>query len=125
MPKDDEFGPDQSAFLPIWDFDKQGDFIGTVAAKDSVVTTGIDGEQRPTDLFTIVSQDGERFSVWGNAVFSRVLPRHIGHRIKIIDKGKQGLDNNRELHYFEIRCATCTAQGRAMSDAGMTTADAQ
>jgi hypothetical protein len=117
-------GDDQSAFLPVYDFGK-GDFVGTVAGQDSVITTGLDGEPRPTDLFTLVDENGERWTVWGSAVLSRVLSRHIGHRVKISDAGTQPLENGRDLHYFDVRCATCTAQGRNISGPGMTSADAQ
>lgn len=115
----DEFGVDRAEFLPTWPRDdKTGDFvkpfIGTILDKVTVTDVpGIDGGERDVDLYTVVDDDGERWSLWASGMLERVLPPHIGHRVKIDDEGKEDrVGKVGQLRRFTVRCATCTAEGK-------------
>lgn len=117
MASQDEFGGDRAAFLPQWDFTK-GAFVGHVAGQRLVNDVeGIDGTPRDVPIFRLITDDGEPFELWGSGMLSRVLPEHVGHRVKIEDKGKEPLGDGRELHTYDVRCATCTAAERALAGA--------
>lgn len=107
-PIDDEFGPDRSAFLPAWKFADDGPFTGTILTSRIVQgLVGLDRSPRDVPLFTIVSDDGERFSLWGSGMLSRVLPEHMGHRVRITDSGLEPQGDGTNLRVFDVRCATC------------------
>lgn len=113
--KIDEFGQDRAAFLPSWDFAANPVLVGTVTEREKVegVTSEITGETRDVDLYTVATDDGEPFTVWGSGVLARALPKHIGHRVRIEDKGiDTSRPAGRQPRMFEVRCATCTAEGK-------------
>lgn len=114
-----EFGDDRAEFLPPWPRDpKSGDFVetfvGNIVSKDTVKdVAGLDGgEPRDVDLYTVADENGEQFTIWGGGMLARVLPPHIGHRVRIEDLGKELLPDGKSLRRFDVRCATCTAAGK-------------
>jgi hypothetical protein len=110
----DDFGGDRAAFLPQWDFGKAGAFTGHLAGMRVVPDVeGLNGT-RDVPMFRLITDDGEPFELWGSGMLSRVLPEHLGHRVRITDSGKTELDDNRQLHVYDVRCATCTAADRAL-----------
>lgn len=113
MAQDEEFGPDRAAFLPTWDFGNVNPFIGHVLTSRVVNDiVGLSGQPRDVTIFTIASDDGERADLWGSGMLERVLPEHIGHRVRIDDKGLEPQDDGTSLRVFDVRCATCTAAER-------------
>lgn len=114
-PVDDEFGGDRAPFLPSWDFEKDPILIGTVVTSEVVrnVASRLSGDIRDVELFTI-EQDDEagRVTVWGSGMLARILPAHVGHRVRIESKGVETQQDKQQLRVFDVRCATCTAAGR-------------
>lgn len=111
----EDFGADRAEFLPTWDFAKTPTFTGTITDRETVhdVASQLSGEIRDVDLYTLVSDgDGQPYTVWGSGMLARVLPRHVGHHVKITDKGLKQQTDKTQLRVYEVRCATCTAEGR-------------
>lgn len=111
----DEFGGDRAAFLPQWEFEKAGTFTGHVVGSRLVQDVEGLGGVRDVPIFRLITDDGEPFELWGSGMLSRVLPEHVGHRVRITDEGKTELDDNRQLHVYDVRCATCTATEAALA----------
>jgi hypothetical protein len=104
------WGEDVAAFAPSWNFEKDGSvLVGRIIEQDSAEVEGIGGEVREVPKFLLVTDDGERFNVWGSAVLSRVLPKHIGHRVRIEDKGTEEMGGGQSFRYFDVRCSDHTS----------------
>lgn len=106
-----EFGADRGEFLPVWP--KEKTFTGSILSREVVENVaGLDGRERDVDLYTVVDDNGEKFSIWGSGMLERVLPQHVGHRVRIEDKGLKDAGGGKSLREYDIRCATCTKEGR-------------
>lgn len=116
--KTDEFGTDRAAFLDGWPKDSKGNFakpfVGTILDSEVIEDVeGLGGQARDVPLFTVVDDDGAKWTIWGSGMLARVLPRHVGHRVRIEDKGLgERREDGTQLRSFDVRCATCTAEGR-------------
>ncbi len=107
--KDAEWGPDQAAFLPSWDFGKP--FVGTILSSRMVENVaGLGGTARDVPIFTVVDEQGERWSIWGSGMLSRVLPEHVSHFVRITDKGLDPQGDGTSLRIFDVRCKTDAAK---------------
>jgi hypothetical protein len=73
-----------SGFTPTWDFDEQGDLVGTFTG---TVTRDIKGEDRVLHQFVV---DGEEYEAWGAAILnSRLADVDEGTDVKVIKTGKK------------------------------------
>lgn len=108
----EEFGDDRGEFLPVWPKGKT--FIGNILSREVVpdVTSELSKVARDVDLYTVVDGDGTKWSIWGSGMLERILPAHIGHRVRIEDKGLKDAGGGKSLREYDVRCATCTAEGR-------------
>lgn len=113
-PAADDFGEDRAPFLPSWDFETDPVLVATILSKEVVegVRSNLSDDTRDLDLFTVVTDDGERFTVWGGGMIGRVFNGHMGHRVRAENKGLKQQEDKTQLRVFDIRCATCTAEGR-------------
>jgi hypothetical protein len=105
-PEAEEWGDDQAAFLPTWSYNDNGPLIGTIESMRTVPDVqGLGGEARDVPIFTIVTDEGERFSQWGTGMLARVLPDLVGQRVKIEDRGLEPQPGGTSLRIFDVRVA--------------------
>lgn len=114
----DEWGDDRGVFLPTWRFDgpeaNGNPFVGVVLSDRLVKgVAGLDGTERDVTLYTLAPEDStEQFTLWGSGMLERILPEHIGHRVKITDNGLAPQAGGTSLRMFDVRCSTCTRTGK-------------
>lgn len=71
-------------FAPMWDFEEQGDLIGTFKG---TVVKDIKGEKRTLHEFEV---DGKEYQAWGAAILnSRLEDIEPGTRVKVVDTGNR------------------------------------
>lgn len=69
-------------FPPVWDFEDQGDLVGTFLGTDIINAKGKD---RTLHSFEV---DGETVNVWGTAILdSRLADVDDGSRVKVVKTG--------------------------------------
>lgn len=111
---DDDWGESVSGLLPAWKFEDYGNLIGTLIDRHMQEAPGLDGKTREVGLNTFVVENNpdpetspnDQYVVWDSAVLERVLPLHVGHRMKIVDLGTEPGERGRTLHRYDVFCAT-------------------
>lgn len=101
---DEEWGDDEAVFLPIWDHEKSGPLIGLLDSMRVVPDVkGLGGTARDVPIFTVITDDGERYSQWGTGMLARVLPDLVGKRVRIEDRGLEPQGGGTSLRIFDVR----------------------
>ena len=86
-----------SGFTPTWDFDEQGDLIGTF---EGTTTRSIKGEDRVFHLFTV---EGEEVEAWGAAILnSRLGDVEPGTDVKVVKTGAKIKTKRGSANEFKV-----------------------
>lgn len=87
----------------ILSWDETDTVEGKLLWRETVPTTGRDGQPRDASMYAIVTTDGEEVGVWGSAHLDPQMARvSDGELVRIRHLGKDTIGGGRSMHRFEV-----------------------
>lgn len=107
VPQDDEWERVQSGLGEQWDFEKQGDLVGTWVGAEIIELKepGLDGKTEAT-AYMFQVEDGSQVFLWQSYALTNALEKvGVGERLKIAYKGQRdftGEKGAQRVNVFEV-----------------------